>query len=60
MKMAKEKNVSVGSHPGFYDLHGFGRRKLNLNLSEIERLTFGRKLSPNFFKRIFSNVIKKI
>ena len=38
MKMAKEKNVSVGSHPGFYDLHGFGRRKLNLNLSEIERL----------------------
>ena len=38
MKKASANGVSIGAHPGFYDLHGFGRRKLNLSLNEIENL----------------------
>ncbi|MGB2399364.1 MAG: LamB/YcsF family protein, partial [Candidatus Puniceispirillaceae bacterium] len=38
MTKAAASAVSVGAHPGFYDLHGFGRRKLHLSEAEIERL----------------------
>lgn len=38
MEQAARHQVSVGAHPGFYDLHGFGRRQLNLSDVEIERL----------------------
>ncbi|KAA0546139.1 LamB/YcsF family protein [Bacillus sp. BGMRC 2118] len=38
IKMAKEKGVNVGAHPGFYDLHGFGRRPLQLDADEIKSL----------------------
>lgn len=37
-RMAKEKGVSVGAHPGFPDLWGFGRRRLPFSNDEIERL----------------------
>ncbi|MGU9962024.1 MAG: LamB/YcsF family protein [Candidatus Puniceispirillales bacterium WSBS_2018_MAG_OTU23] len=39
MRSAAAKGVSIGSHPGFYDLHGFGRRQMQLNAAEIENLT---------------------
>ena len=38
MASAKAKGVSIGAHPGFHDLHGFGRRKMNLPEREIENL----------------------
>ena len=38
MASAHEKGVSIGAHPGFQDLHGFGRRKMNLSMAEIENL----------------------
>ena len=38
MKKALERGVSIGAHPGFYDLHGFGRRQMRLNEHEIENL----------------------
>lgn len=38
MRKAAEHHVSIGAHPGFYDLHGFGRRQMNLSLAEIEHL----------------------
>ncbi len=37
-RMAKERGVSVGAHPGFPDLQGFGRRRLPFSTDEIERL----------------------
>jgi UPF0271 protein len=38
-KLAKQKGVSVGAHPGYRDLHGFGRRPLpGLTASEIETM----------------------
>ncbi|MBI3702049.1 MAG: LamB/YcsF family protein [Afipia sp.] len=38
-KLAKERGVSIGAHPGFRDLHGFGRRPVpGLTSSEIETM----------------------
>jgi 5-oxoprolinase (ATP-hydrolysing) subunit A len=38
-KLAKQKGVSVGAHPGYRDLHGFGRRPVpGLTASEIETM----------------------
>jgi UPF0271 protein len=39
VEMAKARGVSVGAHPGYRDLHGFGRRPIpGLKSSEIENL----------------------
>ncbi len=34
VKFAKENNVSIGAHPGFPDLLGFGRRKIMISPEE--------------------------
>ena len=34
--LCKENNTSVGAHPGFPDLMGFGRRQLNASPKEVE------------------------
>lgn len=36
VRMAKENGVAVGAHPGYPDLLGFGRRKMNLSRDEIK------------------------
>ena len=33
---AREEGVSVGAHPGFNDLWGFGRRRIHMNAEELE------------------------
>ena len=33
---AKEEGVSIGAHPGFNDLWGFGRRRIDMNPRDIE------------------------
>jgi len=35
VRLARDAGVSVGAHPGFPDLAGFGRRAMSLSLSEI-------------------------
>lgn len=37
-RLAKEKGIAIGAHPGFPDLWGFGRRRLPFSTGEIERL----------------------
>ena len=40
VELAKARGVGVGAHPGYRDLHGFGRRPMpGLTSSEIENLT---------------------
>jgi len=36
ISMAKEHGTAVGAHPGFPDLMGFGRRRMDASLSEIQ------------------------
>ena len=38
LELAKANNVSVGAHPGYPDLVGFGRRSMQLSPHEIESL----------------------
>jgi UPF0271 protein len=38
-KLAREKGVAIGAHPGFHDIEGFGRRPIQgLSAREIESL----------------------
>ncbi|MCX5906339.1 MAG: LamB/YcsF family protein, partial [Deltaproteobacteria bacterium] len=39
VRSAKEKGVAVGAHFGYPDLMGFGRRRMDLTLNEIENYT---------------------
>lgn len=34
--LAKENNIQVGAHPGFPDLLGFGRRKMDISINEAK------------------------
>jgi len=38
IKTSKENGVSIGAHPSFNDPENFGRKKINLNSSEIKKL----------------------
>lgn len=38
MALAQAAKVNIGAHPGFADLHGFGRRRMNLSSQELENL----------------------
>lgn len=38
MADAAARGVSIGAHPGFFDLHGFGRRVMAVSEAEAERL----------------------
>lgn len=38
VKLAKEALVSVGAHPGFPDLVGFGRRNMNVSIKEAKAM----------------------
>ena len=38
VKISKKNGVSIGAHPSFNDPENFGRKKMNLNSSEIKNL----------------------
>lgn len=38
VKLAKEYGVSVGAHPGFQDLAGFGRRNMDISYDEAKAI----------------------
>lgn len=35
VKLALENGVSIGAHPGFHDLVGFGRRNMNISAEDV-------------------------
>ena len=39
VKRAVEEGVSIGAHPGFNDLWGFGRRRIDMHPDDLEYLT---------------------
>lgn len=36
MQMAHDNGVGIGSHPGFADLQGFGRRRMNVPIASLQ------------------------
>lgn len=39
VKIAIEKGVAIGAHPGLADLQGFGRREMNISANEAYQIT---------------------
>lgn len=39
VKLAKANNISIGAHPGFLDLMGFGRRNMDISFEEAKSYT---------------------
>ncbi|WP_342364376.1 5-oxoprolinase subunit PxpA [Terrarubrum flagellatum] len=37
VRMAKERNIAIGAHPGLPDLMGFGRRVIQMEAAELEK-----------------------
>ena len=50
--MAKEYGIEVGSHPGFPDLMGFGRRNMNVSPSEAKAYTLYQLGALDAFCRV--------
>jgi len=40
IKISKKNGVSIGAHPSFNDSENFGRKRMNLNSSEIKKLIY--------------------
>jgi len=40
IKISKKNGVSIGAHPSFNDPENFGRKRMNLNSSEIKKLIY--------------------
>lgn len=38
IEQSKQEGVSIGAHPGFNDLWGFGRRRIDMNPSDLENM----------------------
>ena len=38
IELAIKYDVKIGAHPSYFDLEGFGRRKVNLKLNELESI----------------------
>ena len=49
IKTSKENGVSIGAHPSFNDPENFGRKRINLNSSEIKKLIINQyEILQNF------------
>jgi 5-oxoprolinase (ATP-hydrolysing) subunit A len=42
IKISKKNGVSIGAHPSFKDPENFGRKRMNLNNSELKKLIFNQ------------------
>lgn len=38
IQLCKKQNIGIGAHPGYNDLMGFGRRKVDMSYDEVEAL----------------------
>jgi len=57
IKISKNNGVSIGAHPSFNDPDNFGRKRMNLNSSEIKKLIITQyEILQNIAKRQDENV----
>jgi len=52
VSLAKQNGVAVGAHPGYPDLQGFGRRKIDLSMNEIADTIIYQLGALNAFSRV--------
>ena len=59
IEISKTNQVSIGAHPSFNDPENFGRKKINLNSSEVTKLIINQyevlqKIARNSYKATWS------
>lgn len=52
IKIAKENNISIGAHPGYPDLQGFGRRDMKISPEEVYELVVYQLGALNAFCQV--------
>ena len=52
IKMSKENNISIGAHPGYPDLQGFGRRDMKMSPEEVYELVVYQLGALNAFSQV--------
>ncbi|MFD1032773.1 LamB/YcsF family protein [Metaplanococcus flavidus] len=60
VRMALEKDVAIGAHPGFQDLQGFGRRNLQLTAIEIYELVVYQIGALNAFVKAEGGLLQHV
>lgn len=58
--LAKENNVTIGAHPGYQDLVGFGRRSMTCSLEEIKSIVLYQLGALNAFCRAHGTAISYV
>ena len=58
IKISKSNGVSIGAHPSFNDPDNFGRKRINLTSSEINKLIIDQY--TNTTKSCPKNIMKKL
>jgi UPF0271 protein len=60
VELAKRHKVAVGSHPGFPDLMGFGRREMSLSAEEIESYIIYQTGALQAFAKVFGMKLQHV
>jgi 5-oxoprolinase (ATP-hydrolysing) subunit A len=60
VRMAREKNIGVGAHPGFPDLAGFGRRKMDCTHDEISNYVIYQVSAIQGFCKVEKTVLQHV
>ena len=55
IEISKKNDVSIGAHPSFNDPENFGRERMNLSSSEIEKLIIDQY---EIFQKIAQDMVK--
>ena len=57
IKISKSNGVSIGAHPSFKDPENFGRKRINLNSSEITKLITDQY---EILQKLLKNMVKML
>lgn len=60
VRIALNKGVSIGAHPGYQDLAGFGRREMALNAKEVRTLIIYQLGALNGFVKAYGGKLQHI
>lgn len=60
VKLAVEQDVSIGAHPGFPDINGFGRREMKLSSDEIYQLIVYQIGALEGFAKLFGKQVEHV
>ncbi len=60
VKLAVEKGVAIGAHPGFPDLMGFGRRNMQVSIEEIKAYIIYQVGALNGFVKAYGGKLQHV